>query len=183
MFSQWTKSTLAIGLTAVLGLVGLVPAQEIQQPPDPGGDAGFFAYSGGFVRGKRARTQTTGQVINESAGWVNLNGATLSYTIPANTTDLFNVTFSAECRLINSVPPGDYVRIRVLDNGVPMEPYDGFQAFCSANGYATHTGTWVRRSAAGVHTLQVQFWIVDAAPVGVLQASIDDWTFELVVYD
>lgn len=183
MFSRWARPTVAIGLTTALAFVGLIPAQDIQQPPNPNGDAGFFAYSGGPVRAKHARTQTTAQIINETPGWVNLNGATLTYTIPAGTTDLFNVTFSAECRLINSVPPNDYLRIRVLDNGVPMEPYDAAQAFCSANGYATHTGTWVRRSAAGFHTLQVQFWILDGAPVGALQAWIDDWTFELVVYD
>jgi hypothetical protein len=114
---------------------------------------------------------------------VNLNGATLTYTIPAGTTDLFNVAFSAECRLSNAVAPNDWVRIRILDNGVPMEPYDGQQAFCSADSYATHKGNWVKRAAAGAHTLQVQFWIFDGAPAGVLQASIDDWTFELVVYD
>jgi len=183
MFSRSRRPTVAIGLTAILGLGGFVAAQDVQQPPDPGGDAGFFAYSGGAAKAKRARTQTTGQIINESLGWVNLNGATLSYTVPALTTDLFNVAFSAECRLINGVPPGDYVRIRILDNGVPMEPYDGFQAFFSANGYATHKGNWIRRAAGGTHTMQVQFWIVDGLPLGVLQASIDDWTFELVVYE
>jgi hypothetical protein len=183
MFSRWRKPTIAIALTTVLGLGGLVPAQEVVQPPDPGGDAGFFSYVGGMAKAKRARTQTAAQVIPETPTWVNLNGATLSYVVPINTTDLFNVAFSAECRLVGSVPPGDYVRIRVLDNGVPMEPYDGFQAFCSADGYATHAGNWVRRVGAGNHILQVQFWILDGAPVGVLQAIIDDWTFEVVVYE
>jgi hypothetical protein len=183
MFRQWGKPTLIIGLTAGLGLVGFVIAQEIQQPANPNGDAGFYAYSGGIAKAKQARTQTAAQIIPESAGWVNVNGATLGYAVPVNTTDLFNVSFSAECRLVGSVVPNDYLRIRVLDNGVPMEPYDAGQAFCSADAYATHTGTWTRRVAGGVHTLQVQVWIFDGAPAGVLQAIMDDWTFEVVVYE
>lgn len=183
MFRRLVKPTLAIGLTTALGLVGYVVAQDIQNPGDPAGDAGFFAYSGGIAKAKHARTQTAAQVIPETATWVNLNGATLGYTVPIGTTDLFNVSLSAECRLVNSVAPGDYVRVRILDNGVPMEPYDGFQAFCSANDYATHTGTWTRRVAGGAHTLQAQFWILDGAPAGALQAIIDDWTFEVVVYE
>jgi hypothetical protein len=176
----------------VLGLLFILPtevpaeqdeAEAVQAEADSKPKAGFFAYSGGPVRGKRARTQTTATTFRESATWVSLPGATLSWVVPTGTTDLFNVAFSAECRLVNSVVPGDWVRIRILDNGVPMEPYDGQQAFCSANGYATHKGNWVRRVAAGVHNLVVQFWILDGIPFGALSAIIDDWTFELVVYD
>jgi hypothetical protein len=166
-----------------------VPAQQNEQDEaetvqtEAESQAGFFGYAGGPVRGKRARTQTSATTIGESATWVSLPGATLSWVVPTGTTDLFNVAFSAECRLVNSVVPNDWVRIRILDNGVPMEPYDGQQAFCSANGYATHKGNWVKRVNAGAHTLQVQFWVLDGFPFGVLSAIIDDWTFELVVYD
>jgi hypothetical protein len=106
--------------------------------------------------------------------------------VPTGTTDLFNVAFSAECRLFAG-GGDDYLRIRIVDTvgGVvtPLEPYDGGQAFCSADGYATHKGNWVKRAAAGPHSLSVQFWIFDGAPVEVVSAWIDDWTFELVVYD
>lgn len=188
MLQQYGKlaSVFVLGLLFILPMD--VPAEEdpaeaVQAEADIQPQAGFFSYSGGPVRGKRARTQTTATTIRESATWVTLPGATLSWRVPAGTTDLFNVAFSAECRLINSVVPNDWVRIRILDNGVPMEPYDGQQAFCSANGYATHKGNWVRRVAAGVHTLVVQFWIFDGVPLGALSAVIDDWTFELVVYN
>ena len=104
--------------------------------------------------------------------------------MPAGTTDLFNVSFTAECRLFNG-GADDYVRIRIMDTttGVPLEPYDGAQAFCSADAYATHTGMWSQRVGAGVHNLQVQLWILDGAPAEALTAWIDDWTFEVVVYE
>ena len=181
------------GTTAALVVLGSlvlapVPGQNSnsgqQAGPETSVDTelGFFSYSGGAVRAKIAKTQTTSTTFPEAVTWASLPLGTLSFAVPLGTTALFNVAFSAECRLIGSVPPNDLVRIRILDNGVPMEPYDGNQAFCSANGYATHKGNWVKRVQGGPHTLQVQFWILDGVPLGVLGAWIDDWTFELVVY-
>jgi hypothetical protein len=144
--------------------------------------AGFFMFEGGPVRAKRAITQTAATTIAESATWVTLPAANLTYVVPAGVSHLFNIAFSAECRLFNG-GGDDYVRIRILDNGVPVEPYDGTQAFFSANGNATHKGNWVARAAEGAHSLRVQFWIFDGAPAEVLEARIGDWTFELVVYD
>jgi hypothetical protein len=163
------------------------PEEEIQaqsaEQVNPA--AGFFSYAGGPVRAKRARTQTAATSLAESATWVSLAGGNLSYTVPSGTTDLFNIAFSTEGRLFRG-GGDDYVRILHTINGVlqpPVEPYDGGQAFFSADGYATHKGNWVRRVGGGTHVLQVQFWIFDGAPAEVLSAWIDDWTFELVVYD
>jgi hypothetical protein len=132
------------------------------------------------------RTQTSSFTFGETATWINLPNGILGWAVPSGTTDLFNVAFSAECRLFNG-GGDDYLRIRILDvvGGVatPLEPYDGAQAFCSADGYATYKGNWVKRAGAGSHTFQVQFWIFDGAPAEVLTAWIDDWTFEVVVYD
>jgi hypothetical protein len=188
MKKTWVKCVLAIGVCSILGVVPLIPvlaqAQDPQEVVSP--QAGFFAYSGGPVRGKVARTQTTSFTLAESATWVSLPGASLVWTVPTGTTDLFNVAFSAECRVFNG-GADDYVRIRIADTvaGVTtfLEPYDGAQAFCSADAYATHKGNWVKRVQSGTHTLQVQLWIFDGAPAEVVSAWIDDWTFEDVVYD
>jgi len=137
----------------------------------------LFSYSGTFVRRKLARTQTAGSQISAANAWVTVPGAILSYAVPSGTSDLFNVSFSAECAKIL----GGAARIRVIDtvSGVvfALRPYDGGQAFCSSASVATYTGTWVRRLGAGTHTLQVQ--INQTGGV----TAIDDWTFELVVYD
>ncbi|MCC7157685.1 MAG: hypothetical protein IT161_24105 [Bryobacterales bacterium] len=157
-------------------------AQEAAGSVDP--QAGTFLYRGGQAIGKMARTTTTATVFGETAGWITLPGS-LSWTVPGGTTQLFNVAYSAECRLFNG-GGDDYVRIRIVDitGGVatPLEPYDGGQAFCSADGYATHKGNWVKRAGPGIHTLIVQIWIFDGAPAEVLSVRIDDTTFELVVY-
>jgi hypothetical protein len=42
---------------------------------------------------------------------------------------------------------------------------------------------WSKRLGAGVHNLQVEFWIFDSAPAAALSAWIDDWTFEVIIYE
>jgi hypothetical protein len=161
-----------------------IPAQQSEQAVEP--QAGFFGYTGGPVRGKIARTQTASWTLAETATWTSLPGASIPYTVPTGATDLVNIAFSAECRVFNG-GGDDYVRIRIIDvvGGVatPVEPDDGAQAFCSADGYATHKGNWVKRIGAGAHVFIVQFWTFDGAPAEVVSAWIDDWTFEVVVYD
>jgi hypothetical protein len=187
MFERLHTLNKATTFAAMLSLLTLGPvqAQETVPPPEPTGDAGFHSISGTTVKRKVVRTQTVGSTITKG-GWKRLNLATLSHTVPLNTTDLFNVTFSAECQLNNN-SANDYVRIRVVDSAAgPMEPYDGNQVFCSADKPATHTGTWARRLGPGVHTLHVELWVVDNLPLNVfpaLTATIDDWTFELVLYN
>lgn len=167
----------------------ILPGQESGETsvenPDP--NAGFFAYSGGEVRAKRARTRTTGQIFAVNAQWRDLAGATLSYTIPSGTRDLFNVAFSAECRLNNALG-NDYVAIRIADtyqgNTTFLEPNDNAVVFCSADKWALQKGNWVKIAGAGLHSLQVQFRVTNAFPfVPAPNASIDDWAFELVVYN
>ena len=157
-------------------------SQETAASVDP--QAGTFIYRGGPAVGKVARTTTVATTFPESATWVTLPGS-LTWVVPAGKTQLFNVAYSAECRLFNG-GGDDYVRIRIIDVvggvGTPLEPYDGAQAFCSADGYATHKGNWVKRAQAGVHTLYVQVWIFDGAPAEALTGWFDDTTFELVVY-
>jgi hypothetical protein len=175
--------------TVMLAPVPVPAQQEAENAQEPGIEpaSGYFFYAGGPVRAKRARTQTAAWRLQETRGWVRLPGAVLQYNVPAGTSDLFNVAFSAECRLFGG-GGDDYLRIRIAHvnpAGVVtyLEPYDGAQAFCDADSYATHKGNWVKRVGGGLHSLYVEFWIFDGAPLEVLSAWIDDWTFELVVYD
>jgi hypothetical protein len=188
MFQRLNKLNQVTTFASVLSLLTIAPVQaQVAPPEEPAGDAGFFIQYGGPVKRKLARTQTLGSLITESVApttWKRLNLATLAHSVPAGTTDLFNVSFTAECRLFGA-SQNDYLRIRIMDlnTGVPLEPYDGFQAFCSADNYATYTGMWSKRLGAGVHTLQVEVWILDSPGAGVLTAWLDDWTFEAVIYD
>jgi len=148
-------------------------AQDPASAVQAGQEAVMIAYSGGAAKAKRARTETTARNIGSPLFWRPLTNATLSYTIPFLTSDLLNVSFSAECSKFG----GGAARIRVLDNGVAMQPYDAGQVFCSSLSPATYTGTWTRRSAAGAHTIVVQFFNTAGS------VTLDDWTLELVVYD
>ena len=161
-------------MAVILALTTIMPvrSQEPTTSEDTSENA-RFVYSGGAAKAKRAITQTTATTLTLDGVWVTLPLSTISYIVPTGFTELFNVAFSAECRKTG----GDYLRIRILDGGVAMQPYDGFQVFCSATTFATHKGNWVRRVGAGVHNLTVQFY------QGIGSATIDDWTFELVVYN
>jgi hypothetical protein len=174
--------------TATAALVMIAPpafrlsagATAIAQDQDPA-PAALLAFTGGAVEGKMARTQTTPQGFPITAGFVNVTGATLVRFVPLGDTDLFNVSFAAMCR--RSL--GGALLIRVLDNGAAMQPYDGGQVFCSSTAVAltaaTYKGNWVRRASGALfgtnHTLQVQVRNTAGS------ASLDDWTFELVVYN
>lgn len=173
---------LAPFLVAVLLVRGPMPAQV----PGPAAaaaspESGFFSYSGGTVRGTVARTQTAPTVINKSSNYITLSGATVSWYVPKGTTDVFSVSFSVGCNLLlNS--GNDFVRIQVLDNGTPMEPTDGQQAFCAYPG--TYTGEWLKQASGGNHTISVQFLIVDNAPTANnMVVALTPWALKLVVYD
>ena len=189
-------ATLALVTTSHSGPAGIQasPAEQVaseqvaveRQDLEP--LSGFFSLVGGPVRGKLVRTQTTQAALSEGA-WSPVPGAVLARVVPAGTTDLFNLAFSAECQ-VRSLGANDTARIRIAHfiNGIqvaPVEPYDGDQRFCSAvNPVATHKGNWARRVGAGSHILRVEIMPVDFGPDnGVLVVTIDDWTFELVVYD
>jgi hypothetical protein len=149
------------------------PTANAQEPADAGTEAVLLAYTGGAVEGKRARTETTAVSIGSPLFWRPLPNAILGHSVPLLDSDLLNVSFSAECTKLG----GGQARIRVLDNGVPMQPYDGAQVFCSSLQTATYTGTWTRRVGPGAHTIVVQFMNTAGT------VTIDDWTFELVVYN
>jgi len=159
-------------LSAILAFAPALPAQA---PEDVVPDAGTFFYDGGAVIAKRARTSTTATVFAVNNIWQNLPNGILQYNVGAGNTRLFNITFNGEC----VKPGGGELRIRVVDTvGVsPVEPNDGERIFCSSGGRAMHTAIWVKNAGPGLHTLRVQFL---KEPGG--NATIDDWTFELVVH-
>jgi hypothetical protein len=189
-------ATLALVTTSHSGPAGVqgTPQEQVAseqvavEPQDIEPLAGFFSWAGGPVRRKLARTQTTQAALSEGA-WRPVPGAVFALVVPTGTTDLFNLAFSAECQ-VRSLGAGDTARIRIAHfiNNIqvaPVEPYDGDQRFCSSvSPVATHKGNWARRVGAGNHMLRVEIMPVDFGPDnGVLVVTIDDWTFELVVYD
>lgn len=170
----------AVVLASALLVIDPLSAQEAgSSAAGPSPEAGLFFLQGGALSGVLAVTQTNPTTIPKSSSWAALPNATHSWSVPPGTTLLFNVSFSAEC-MLNNAAGGDVLRIRVLDNGVPMEPSDGQQQFCSIPG--TYTGEWTKRVSTGAHTVTAQFLVVDQAPLGNVSALIDDWAFVLKVH-
>jgi hypothetical protein len=176
-------SSLAIGLAALPPTASqtTVAAQEggqsaavTTQEVTPA--SGFFTWSGGGVRGMRARTQTAAQLIGSPGAWVGVSNALIAWTVPSGTADTFDVSFIAECAKLF----GGRARIRVIDTvsggTSSLEPNDGDVTFCSGT-TATNHASWTKRVGAGTHNLQVQ--VNNSAG----QTVIDDWKMRLVVYD
>ena len=163
-----------------------------------------FVYSGGALEGVRKVVDNAPRTTTSTLAYVNLVGATTSWFVAAGDSDLLNVGFTAECRLINAMlsPTNqDWVALRMQLSRVPaavgfplfMQPYDTVSpmAFCSANGYAMHHANFAARVSGGVaganYIVQVQFKVTNNAPVlnpvGALSAWLDDWKLELLAFN
>jgi hypothetical protein len=162
-----------------------------------------FVFSGGALEGIRKVAENSPSTTTSTL-FVSLLGATASWFVPAGDSDLLNVGFSAECRLINAaLSPAnqDWVGLRVTLSRVPaavgfptfMQPYDvtNPMAFCSANGFAMHHANFAARVSGGTtgatYVVQVQRKVTNNAPLanplGVLSAWLDDWKLELAAYN
>lgn len=170
---------LAVVVAGALSVIAPLPAQEAGASAAGASPEALILFQGGPLWIMLARTQTSPTTISESSNWTSLPNASLSWTVFPGTTALFNVSFSAECLMTNAAGD-DWVRIRVLENGNPMEPYDAQQRFCSVPG--SYTGEWAKRLGPGSHTITVQLFIVDSAPFSNVSADIDDWTLQLAAY-
>lgn len=146
--------------------------------------ADLVRHTGGAVKAYMVTTQDAPFTSTE-ATYTNLPGSALRLTVPAGTSDLLSLTFSAECRLIGGEGPTDWVGIRLVairdGVGSVVEPFDtgSPQAFCSTDLWETHAGTWVLQAGPGNYRFSVQ--VLTTATDSTLW--IDDWTFQLVAYD
>jgi len=201
---QWKIGAIATTACVALGM-GVVPAfgqtGQTGVNPHPSGSSAMnhyppIRYSGGPSIAKRAATSAYPHTFGENNGrWANLPGGYVEYRVPAYKSYLFNVAFSAECRLVDrdkdKYPDKKYYEdgllIRVTADGRPLQPYDGNQVFCSADKYATHKGNWVYKLDGGhygtTYRIQVQFSVYDVGRKDRLYGYIDDWTLEAVIYD
>jgi hypothetical protein len=162
----------------------------------------LFFYSGGALEGVRKVAQNTPSTTTSTL-FVNLAGASAAWFVPANDSDLLNVGFSGECRLINaalSATNQDWVELRAVLSRTPtiagfptfMQPYDitSPMAFCSANGYAMHHANFAARVSGGTagatYRVQIQYKVTNNLPtanVGILTAWLDDWKLELLAFN
>lgn len=131
-------------------------------------------YSGGGVKAVLGKTQASHAFFYTSS-WTNLPGSALRLTVPQGTSDLFSLTFTGECSA------SGYLLIRVVAvvdgvGAVVDPPDDGLVVFCQANPYSTHTRKWLLRGGPGDYRFSVQLYPSDSG-------DVNDWTFEVVVYD
>ena len=126
------------------------------------------------------RTENTPSVTS-SVAFVNIPGAIAGVTVPAGATRCVKVVFTAEAACRGPTAVTDFCFVRALDNGVEMFPQGaGAQSLISEDATENgHAYEWVKRLTAGNHTILIQRRVGNAA-TGFL---IDDWTFDLQVYN
>lgn len=160
-----TEPTRMILVVVVVGLVSVaLPVRAIAQAP--------VEYTGGPVKAVLGKTQTVSW-YTLATGWTNLPGSALRVTVPGGTSDLFSLTFTGECATTGAV----FIRaVAVVDGVGQLVPGSSGAVFCQSNEFATYTGSWLLRGGPGNYRFSVQFF------TGAF-AVIDDWTFQVVVYD
>lgn len=115
-----------------------------------------------------------------ATAWVNVPGATATFTVPAFTTDLFVAHFTAESVCYGA---SGWCPVRILLNGVEMDPAAGTDfAFDSSDGGTASPASWeshaVGRSRAFTTssapltvTVQVQYMVTNPG----MTLRLDDW--------
>jgi hypothetical protein len=150
--------------------------------PIPAANAGLTVRNCGAAINSVVTTQNTLGTTN-SVTFVDLPGAvqTISVQLPAGTTGCVKVLFTGEAACRGSANGGDICFIQALLDGVQMQPQGGVsQAFLSRDQTANaHAYEWVRRVTAGDHVVRIQQRVGDANTF----FELDDWTFDIQVYE
>lgn len=191
------KTSIVASVAVSVCVMSLPLLAQDQQGPTQSTELTRTLYSGGILEGVRKVAENS-PTTTTSHDFVNVPGAAASWFVPAGDTDLINVNFTAECRLINNVLPpagaANWVELRVLLSRVPaaagfpvlMQPQDPASpmAFCSANQYAMHAANFARRVGGGTtgatYTVQVQYRVTGSAG---LIAWLDDYMLELLAFN
>ena len=150
--------------------------------PIPAAQAGLSVRTCGPAINSVVTTQNN-LTTTSSASFVDLPGAVqnISVQLSAGTLGCVKVVFTAEAACLGSAAGGNICFIQALLDDVPMQPQGGGrQAFISQDVTASaHAYEWVRRVGEGNHVVRIQQRVGDTNTV----FEIDDWTFDIQIYD
>ena len=187
----------AIATTFMLTLISMPVFTQQEQTATGIAEQARTFFSGGALKGVRKVSESSPTTTTSNV-FVNVPGASASWFVSANDSDLLNVSFTGECRLIgNALPPAgasNWVELRVALTRTPaasgfptaMQPYDvaSPMAFCSANDWAMHRADFAARVSGGAtgatYTAQVQYRV---SGVTGLTAWLDDYMTELLAFN
>jgi len=197
-----TRRSLRLLIPVLLVLAGTLVAGSAQAAPqlaakavlapdddhavdEPGN--GLTVCNGGAQESSLVRMNDLPANLVENGVFAPLTGAAIAFTTPANDTDQIMVTFSAEARLLGQpltyAVPADFVQVRVLLDGAQMMPANDL-TFTTDTGQANATEACKRTAAAAVavvHTVTVEWMIVDQGANNLLTGTIDDWTLHVEI--
>ncbi|MDG4831497.1 hypothetical protein O7627_19550 [Solwaraspora sp. WMMD1047] len=149
---------------------------------------GLANCQGGVQESNIVRTNDLPTNLAENAGFALLPGSVISFVTPANDPDQIKVSFFAEARLlgapVNAVPT-DFLQIRIMLDGVEMDPPNDL-AFTTDLGHANATQACKRiagNDVAVVHTVRVEWLLVDQGANNALTGTLDDWSLEVEISD
>jgi hypothetical protein len=162
------RKAFAVPVLAAL-LLGVLSAGQAQAgrpakvaaEPDAGVQA-VLSCDGGAQKRVYVRTDNTTLALAEG-GWTSVPGmAVVNFPVPE--ADHILVTYSAEA-LINNPDfaynvPGDQILIRILLNGVPMEPLLSDHIFTTDVGQSNAVQACALVEE-GNYTVRVQYWLQD----------------------
>ena len=153
--------------------VVLVPAGAVAPPQ---AEAAVVTKCGAVIE-STLRTEAFALYSTQSTTFVNLPGAAVNVTVPDGETRCVKVRLSVigKCTDTGAV---DLCAVRMSQVGVTLldPPVNGVDMVTPANGgHGAFTFQWVKRFAAGTHTVRPQVAVQNAMTT----FSIQTWTFEV----
>jgi hypothetical protein len=170
---------LAIVAGALL-VSGEMSAREAASTAGASPEGGNFLLQGGALKAIAVRTWSGQRLVIGGSFWTRISQVRIDVVLPPGQTALLVASFTTDCWIYRKAGP-DVVRYRVLDNGLPMEPYSGNQDFCAFPG--TYTGEWAARVSGGSHAIRVDELLVDAAPTGNIVVENRNLHLKVAVYE
>lgn len=185
-------AALTIGAAAPVAAVNTVTASTaaavVDKAVDGDNAVGPNTCTGGASEQNIVDSSDVPFGLVENLGLVPLPGASVSFTTPAGDSDQVVILFTAEARVqgqpLSYVAPVDFLRVQLFLDGAPVGGND--VSFTSGAGESNATQACKRVSApaggAGVvHTVTVQWMLIDQAAASMLTGVIDDYSLTVEI--
>jgi hypothetical protein len=150
---------------------------------DDPGHAGLTTCNGGAQEFSLAQMDDVPATIGENAAFAGLPGAAVTFQVPGGDTDQVVAVFTAQAGLFGQpltyVTPVDALQVQIRLDGLPMVTQTDL-VFTSDPAQSNATQS-CRRVGPGMHTVDVQWRLLDQAANDVLTGELRNWTLHVEI--
>jgi hypothetical protein len=159
----------AIAIAAVIVALGASAAVAVA-----------FNVSGGGTQLRIENRSDEPQAPSPGVAWMALANSAVMVNVPAGETRLFNARFTAGSTCFGGAA-ADYCRVRIMANGIELQPTNGFNYHFDSNALGTESeGHAMERSkllGPGAYNVHVEYSVSNAA----LTFLLGHWHFAVAM--